>query len=115
MITLPLLALAVTVVVLLLALATASLLAWAYATAHRDTTADLAGARRDLRTAHRTERELRAELSVLRRLAEQRAVASAALTPDAPARPLMPRWGHQTLRDIYLGKPSDFGTPGGTR
>ncbi|WP_229401945.1 hypothetical protein [Micromonospora okii] len=45
--------------------------------------AERAEARADRLTAARTERQLRAELSVLRRLAEQHAVASAALTPDA--------------------------------
>ncbi|TDC82419.1 hypothetical protein E1193_11760 [Micromonospora sp. KC606] len=101
-------ALAVAVVVLLIALATAALLAWAYATAHRDTLVDLAESRRDLRTAQRVERQLRAELSVLRRLAERHAVASAALTPDA----LTPDWW-STAADIAALPTCD--DPGGAR
>ncbi|MEU4777499.1 hypothetical protein [Micromonospora sp. NPDC023633] len=88
-------ALAVTAVVLLVLLATASLLAYGYATALAATTAERDEARDDLRTAHREERRLRAEL-------EQRAVASAVLTPDAE-RP-WPLWGHRTLRDIHTAR-----------
>ncbi|TDC33114.1 hypothetical protein [Micromonospora sp. KC213] len=103
-----LVALVVAVVVLLIALATVTLLAWAYATAHRDASADLAEARQDLRTAQRVERQLRAELAVVRRLAELRAVASAALAPDA----LTPDWW-STAADI-AGLPT-CDDPGGTR
>ncbi len=67
---------------------------------------DLAEARTDLRTAHRVERELRTELAVLRRQAEQRAVAEAALDPDA----LDPCWW-STAADIHALPTTDREMP----
>ncbi|MER5703502.1 hypothetical protein ABT023_16375 [Micromonospora sp. NPDC002296] len=42
-------------------------------------------------------------------------LVAAALTTDAAGEPPMPRWGLHTLRDIHLGGPADFDTPGEAR